>query len=343
MEFSDQHVGEIVRAARERQHITLEVIARSLHVPLKTLRALEERDYASLPADVYARGFLKQYASALGLDPVPLLRQFTTERARFPSRPAAVFPWARELPRRVWTGSLWEWVTPRTLAVAGGVLVALIVVFYVGFQVRTYTRPPRLDVLEPEQDVERPDRTLTVRGRTDPTAELAINGERAVVRDDGTFEETLHLGEGVNTLRFVARSVGGRETTVGRDVLVRLAGGSSPTPGMTSPSPRSGPVSVSVQALGEEVWVSLMVDGSVAFAGLLPPSAERTVEGTRILVTSGKASKTRITVDGESRGVLADTPGVVRDVLFTRNRQTGTVDRQELPAPTPSSPSPKPS
>ncbi len=321
-------VGAQLREARERQGLPLEGIAHSLRIPVRILRALEEGESISLPADVYVRGFVRQYAEVLGLDSVPLLRAFAAERARRPPSPA-VFPWMTHARER---HPSWEFVRPRTLAIAGSALGFSAVLLYVALQVRTYTRPPRLDVYEPPYDLEIRGSSVTVRGRTDATAELSINGEQTVVREDGSFEEAIGVREGVNTLRIAATSIGGRETVVTREVLLRPATAPSPATSQTSASEAgSGPFTLTVRADdGEPVWILLSVDDQVAFRGLLLPGSERTVSGERVAVTSGKAARTRIRIGDEDRGVLRDVPGVVREILFTRNPRTGRIEPHEL-------------
>lgn len=338
---SDVKVGAQLRGARERQGLALGAVARSLRIPEKTLRALEEGEFSSLPADVYVRGFLRQYAAVLGLDPVPLLRAFAVERARFPTR-AAAFPWMLSGSAR---GGVWDAVTPRVLAAVAGGAGLLLVLFYVLFQVRTYTRAPRLEVLEPPQDLEVREPTVTLRGRTDATAEVSINGERTAVRPDGDFEETIGVGEGVNTLRVVARSIGGRETTVVREALFRPEAsdqqpGAGPESGDRRLATGVGPFSLTVRAEEEAVWVQLTVDGTVAFSGLLLPASERTVSGDRIAVTSGKAAQTVIRIEGHEPTVLApDVPGLLRDILFTKDPKSGIIERVQ-PSPLQASPRP---
>lgn len=325
----DARVGEQLRTARERQGVPIEAIARPLRVPVRILRALEEGECASLPADVYVRGFLTQYAEFLGLDPVPLLRAFAVERARFP-KVTTVFPWTLREQEQF---RLWEQTTPRRLAMLGGAFALLAVLLYGLVHIQVYVRPPRLEVFEPPYDAEVAASAITVRGRTDATATLLINGEQTAVQDDGTFEETIRLGEGVNTLQFVVKSISGRQTTVVRDVLVRTpstaaSAGSAPT---RAAGATAGPFALTVRAEGEAVWVSLSVDGAVAFSGILLPGAEHTVRGERIAVTSGKAQRTSVRINEEDWGVLRETAGAAHRILFTRDPRTGTIERHEPP------------
>jgi len=66
-------VGEILRHAREDQNLTLEQVARDIHIRARFLEALEATDLHALPSLAQSRGFLRLYAEHLGLDPRPLL------------------------------------------------------------------------------------------------------------------------------------------------------------------------------------------------------------------------------------------------------------------------------
>ena len=61
-------IGYSLRSARERQGIGLPEAELATKIRAKYIRALEEEDFEALPADTYARGFLRAYADYLGLD-----------------------------------------------------------------------------------------------------------------------------------------------------------------------------------------------------------------------------------------------------------------------------------
>jgi cytoskeletal protein RodZ len=61
-------IGYSLRSARERQGIGLPEAELATKIRAKYIRALEEEDFEALPADTYARGFLRTYADYLGLD-----------------------------------------------------------------------------------------------------------------------------------------------------------------------------------------------------------------------------------------------------------------------------------
>lgn len=61
-------LGQRLRDARERQELSIEEAAAQLRLRRDYLEALENADWAQLPEEVYALGFLRQYARLLGVD-----------------------------------------------------------------------------------------------------------------------------------------------------------------------------------------------------------------------------------------------------------------------------------
>jgi cytoskeleton protein RodZ len=73
---SEETIGEMLLAARERLGQTLEYMSQETKIPKPMLQYLETDNYEALPAKVYARSFLRTYATALGLDAQHLLSKF---------------------------------------------------------------------------------------------------------------------------------------------------------------------------------------------------------------------------------------------------------------------------
>ncbi len=72
-----QGIGALLRRARERRGTSLQDAARDTCISIAYLGALERGEpYSAFPAPVYARGFLREYARYLGLDPAPLVDRF---------------------------------------------------------------------------------------------------------------------------------------------------------------------------------------------------------------------------------------------------------------------------
>ncbi len=67
--------GQYLKKIREGKGISLREVAEETKIRVHYLRALEGDDYASLPGEVYARGFLRNYARFLGI-PADEMSQF---------------------------------------------------------------------------------------------------------------------------------------------------------------------------------------------------------------------------------------------------------------------------
>jgi cytoskeletal protein RodZ len=68
-----ESVGSQLRRAREAQKLTLEQASRATHIRLHYLQALEAGDFDAVPSMVQARGFIRAYATYLGLNPESML------------------------------------------------------------------------------------------------------------------------------------------------------------------------------------------------------------------------------------------------------------------------------
>jgi cytoskeleton protein RodZ len=84
--------GADLRAARERIGWSLPDMAAALRIRLQYLEALEAGRIGDLPGNAYALGFLRIYASALGLDPNEIARRFKAEAAAVNQKTELAFP-----------------------------------------------------------------------------------------------------------------------------------------------------------------------------------------------------------------------------------------------------------
>lgn len=91
-------VGAELQAARARLGWALPDIAAALRIRLPYLEALEEGRAADLPGTAYALGFLRTYASALGLDAEALTRRYKAQAGVPAGKPKLSFP--APVPRR---------------------------------------------------------------------------------------------------------------------------------------------------------------------------------------------------------------------------------------------------
>jgi cytoskeletal protein RodZ len=311
-------VGSRIKNARVDQGIALRDLAHELKITDKILEALEKSDFSKLPAPVYAKGFVKMCAEYLGLDGEELVKDFSNELhgAQETTEQKITPQQLRSFHRPFFL------ITPRITTITAGILVVFIALGYLFFEVRGFTRAPALSLSSPLDNAKIKSNDVLVKGKTDTTAEVKINGEKTFVKSDGTFEESVGVGPGVNKISVSAKSIGGKERVLEREVLVEQSQpevGPSASPNATaSPVVSDGNTQLKIKT-DSDVWVSVLVDGKTMFSGTMNIGQEKDFSGKSISVTAGKANKVQVQKDGGKWVVLADTPGVAKNVLFGEN------------------------
>jgi cytoskeleton protein RodZ len=74
------NIGEELRSAREAQGRTIQEASAATRIRPSYLEAIEGERFDELGGNVYAKGFIRSYASYLGVDPAPLLDVYRSEQ-----------------------------------------------------------------------------------------------------------------------------------------------------------------------------------------------------------------------------------------------------------------------
>lgn len=78
-----ESLGEYFQKAREAKGLTLEEAAARTRILPLYLKAVEDNNYAKLPDEVFAKGFVRSYARILALDEATVIRQFEESGGQF--------------------------------------------------------------------------------------------------------------------------------------------------------------------------------------------------------------------------------------------------------------------
>ena len=146
-------MGQRLRAVREKKRVSPSQAALKTHIKVQHLEAMERDDFSKMPAPIYARGFIKAYAEYLGLNAAPLIQEYNERHEGGKRLPAPVsakiikrVPGDEPLPtatspgdepasaagaagsRANPSGGVPHFVTPRTLAIAGAAIAAMLLI-----------------------------------------------------------------------------------------------------------------------------------------------------------------------------------------------------------------------
>ena len=116
-------VGARLRLAREMRQMTVDDVALALRLGPRQVEALERGNWQGLPGHTFIRGFVRNYARVLQIDPAPLMDQLDDTL----DKPADTLNVPAGRPTAMPSGQLRR---SRPLIVAGLVFVALAVLVY---------------------------------------------------------------------------------------------------------------------------------------------------------------------------------------------------------------------
>ena len=205
-------IGQKLYEARVKKNLSFEDVANATKIKPAFLLAIEKGEYHKLPAASYAKGFVLNYATFLGLPKRETLalfkREFDEEKIY------------RVLPDGL---SRKEEFHLRRIKIQQTALIALIVftmvVGYIFFQYRYIVLRPPLELYTPkETTLSLPETTIS--GKTDPNATVFIGNQSVTVAKDGTFSKTISLYEGKNNIVVKSKNRVGKETIIEKEIDV---------------------------------------------------------------------------------------------------------------------------
>jgi cytoskeletal protein RodZ len=208
-------LGERLRQVRDEQHRALDDASRSTGVAVKYLKAIEDGRYADLPGPVYAKHFVRQYASYLNVRAETVLELFEREYAI--AQKIKPTPYLHPFP----APRLRAMITPRGIRWLVILLLAVVLLVYLGLEVRRFTTPPTLTITTPPIQMTTAEHAVPLQGTTEPETTVMINGKIAMVDQSGQFGETLDLRDGINIIVIRAEKKRGGSTTLTRTILVQ--------------------------------------------------------------------------------------------------------------------------
>ena len=283
---------ERLYAARERKGVDLYRAERDTKIRSRYLAALERGDYKELPGAVYTKGFLRNYALFLGLDPDEILVQWRRERGDgAPAQPVISVPRPIAPPRRGLTFS------PGVVVAALLTVVVLLVGAYLAVQILRYNKPPTISVTTPAVatiTVDEGTASYVLKGTTIPggtvTVEAAGGSRQASADSTGAWSVEVDLRRGKNQFKIDATDPEtGKHPDQTAQVVITVPFAQIEAPLLTVDQPADGITlengAIPVQGTATNatsVSVSATYDGAVpgsaGSAGASPPPAPAAVD-----------------------------------------------------------------
>lgn len=204
--------GEILKAGRKEKGWTIAELSQRTKIQERFIEALENSDLARLPAMPFVNGFLRTISLELDLNPDGVAAVFRRDFGE--GDKGQVVP---NLLEKKDHGFKW---TPSASIGIGILTMILIFGFYLIIQLKGLLGVPGLEIFQP-RDQAVVSLEIAVEGRTDPTASVAINGQKIKKNRNGTFSQVINLSAGVQTVTISATGQNGKTTEVIRTVQAK--------------------------------------------------------------------------------------------------------------------------
>ena len=310
-------LGEKLKKFRDERRVSLSDISRLTKIPLKYLEYLDKGIYEKLPADVYVKGFLKNYAELLGVDEHILIRLFEKEKG-INKNLREKNGNGEEKKKPVNISSFV--VTPKVIATSAILFLILIGVVYLYREFGSFSNNPRLVILSPEKNYSTNGNSVVIEGVTDTDGKIFINNQPVLVDENGKFRENLTVQSGTSAINVRAVNKFEKETletlTI-QSTFQEPVVENKPEENKNVISENKG-VKIEVRVDPGPVWLSVETDGNLVFSGTMLTGATQSFSGdNKIVVNSGSGKATFLKLNGQDIGALSQDPGAVRGVTFT--------------------------
>lgn len=121
-----KELGQLLKKTRTEKNLTLEDISSRTKIQLSILKRIEDGNSKDLPHAAHLRGFIRQYAKILGLDPDEVMKHFTLGEP--PPSPTAMRITENASANESKTNVLWFRAPSKLITIAGVALTIILVI-----------------------------------------------------------------------------------------------------------------------------------------------------------------------------------------------------------------------
>lgn len=312
-----ESVGEFFRQVRETKGLTIDEVASKTRIRLDFVKALEDGNFAKLPDQVFARGFVRSYARSLGLDEEDAVHRFAQSAGSFydkqEERERLKVRQAEEERRRK--------ANRKAVGVAIGIAVVTLIVLLSREQSSVVIRRASSDTpstastakkkvtIPPKDGQNAPPSAQTPPSAT--TSPSSNSGERS--SDQGSSESASRKTD-------VSAPASAGAVAPEPEVSIPAIGAEGPLAGLPLDGAVGGESSLMLDLEATELsWVVVQIDGGSPQEALLRPGEKaRWKAQDQFTLTLGNAGGVRAELNGKPQKPFGPSGKVARDIVLKR-------------------------
>lgn len=202
--------GELLRDKRLLKELELSDVASKTKIKIEYLEAIENSNFSSLPSSTFAKGFLRNYASFLYLNPdtiVAMFRRDFTENDKGEIIPRGLVEPVGAKPKFM------------TVSLILTTIATLVFLGFLGFQLISWWSLPKLKLLQP-QNGDTYGEKVTFKGVTDKDSTVKVNDQQVIVDQYGQFTLDLVFPAGTHSVIIETSNRQGKSTLLERSFTV---------------------------------------------------------------------------------------------------------------------------
>lgn len=278
--------GEVIKNKRESLGKNLNTVSVDTKIQQRFLEYIENNQFDKFDSDIFASGFLKIYSKYLGLDVEKILALY--RRSNQPNLKISKKNKKKFRKERMR-------ISPKTIGILTLVLFLISIIGYIGYQIYKFQKPPVLIVSQPVNEYVSNEKVIIIKGSTEASTLVEVNGTQITVEDSGLFETNLELEEGVNTISLKAW----KESNSKLLTMVTLKVIYSPEEQIL-PEQEVKEFLLTLTVSQSPSWIKLDVDGESKISQVLQPNTQHEYVVLKgFTIVSGRVQNTKLEVNGE--------------------------------------------
>jgi cytoskeletal protein RodZ len=309
-----ESIGEFFRQVREMKGLTVEEVASKTRIRTDFVRALEEGNFAKLPDQVFARGFVRSYARSLGLDEEDAIHRFIQSAGTFyekqEERERLRVREAEEERRRQ--------ANRKAVGVAIAIAIVTLVVLLGREQSALVVRRAPVEPAPAAAKKSTPPKEAREAGKVDG-GETMVTGP-AAKEVEPSRAPTEPVSESKSTEAAPTAKKTEKPGSEATTSVVSSAGAGGPLDGLNldgGPG-AEGPMTLDLEAT-ELSWVVVQVDGGSPQEALLRPGEKtRWTAQDQFTLTLGNAGGVKALLNGKPQKPFGPSGKVARDIVLKR-------------------------
>jgi len=202
--------GGLLQEKRLLKELTLDDVAKKTKIKIEYLEAIENSHFDQLPSSTFAKGFLRNYATFLALNPDTIVAMFRRDFTQ--NQKGEIVP-----------RGLIEPVGGKPKYFSVSVILMIIATFaflgFLGFQLINWWSLPKIKLLSP-QNGDTYGEKVTFKGTTAQDAIVIVDGQQVIVDQNGQFTLDLIFPAGTHSVIIETKNRQGKYTLVERSFTV---------------------------------------------------------------------------------------------------------------------------